>query len=84
MDSTLKMERGLPGDGTDSLADLLCDRLARVEGQIRGISRMARDGRTAAEILRQASAARGALDSIARLTFQRALDEATASDPPRV
>lgn len=40
-------------------------RLARVEGQIRGISRMVEDERYCIDVVTQINAARGALDKIA-------------------
>jgi CsoR family transcriptional regulator, copper-sensing transcriptional repressor len=45
--------------------DQLRKRLARVEGQIRGISRMVDDERYCIEIVTQINAARAALDKIA-------------------
>jgi CsoR family transcriptional regulator, copper-sensing transcriptional repressor len=45
--------------------DQLLKRLARVEGQVRGISRMVDDERYCIEIVTQVNAARAALDKIA-------------------
>ncbi|MFL5821656.1 MAG: metal-sensitive transcriptional regulator [Solirubrobacteraceae bacterium] len=49
---------------TASKSDLL-KRLARLEGQVRGVSRMVEDDRYCIEVLTQINAARGALDQIA-------------------
>ena len=43
----------------------LLDRLARIEGQARGIARMVEDERDCIDVLTQVSAARGALDEVA-------------------
>jgi CsoR family transcriptional regulator, copper-sensing transcriptional repressor len=43
----------------------LLDRLARIEGQVRGIARMVEDERDCIDVLTQVSAARGALDEVA-------------------
>jgi CsoR family transcriptional regulator, copper-sensing transcriptional repressor len=45
--------------------DDLLNRLARVEGQVRGVSRMIEEDRHCIEVLTQINAARGALDQIA-------------------
>lgn len=66
----------------DPLDAALAVRLASVEGQIRGISRMVREGRRTEEILIQATAARGALASIARLVLDRGIDLALRQDLP--
>jgi CsoR family transcriptional regulator, copper-sensing transcriptional repressor len=49
---------------TASKHDLL-KRLARVEGQVRGLSRMVEQDRHCIDVLTQINAARGALDQIA-------------------
>jgi len=43
----------------------LAKRLARIEGQVRGIARMVDDGRYCIDILTQVSAVRAALDALA-------------------
>ncbi|HEX2397688.1 MAG TPA: metal-sensitive transcriptional regulator [Solirubrobacteraceae bacterium] len=53
-----------PRGYTASKDDLL-KRLARAEGQVRGVSRMVEEDRHCIEILTQINAARGALDQIA-------------------
>ena len=45
--------------------DQLLDRLARIEGQVRGISRMVDDDRYCIDILTQISAIQAALDKVA-------------------
>ena len=45
--------------------DELLNRLARVEGQVRGISRMVEDDRYCIDVVTQINAARAALDKIA-------------------
>jgi DNA-binding FrmR family transcriptional regulator len=51
--------------GYSASKEQLLRRLARVEGQIRGISRMVDDERYCIEIITQINAARAALDKIA-------------------
>ena len=51
--------------GYSASKEQLLQRLARVEGQIRGISRMVDDDRYCIDIVTQINAARAALDKIA-------------------
>jgi DNA-binding FrmR family transcriptional regulator len=51
--------------GYSASKDQLLQRLARVEGQVRGISRMVDDDRYCIDIVTQINAARAALDKIA-------------------
>lgn len=51
--------------GYTASKDDLLNRLARVEGQVRGVSRMVEENRHCIEVLTQINAARGALDQIA-------------------
>jgi CsoR family transcriptional regulator, copper-sensing transcriptional repressor len=51
--------------GYTASKDELLKRLARVEGQVRGVSRMVEEDRHCIEVLTQINAARGALDQIA-------------------
>lgn len=53
----------MPGYSTSK--DALIKRLARVEGQIRGVAQMVEDDRYCIDVLTQISAARAALDKIA-------------------
>ncbi|HKG17641.1 MAG TPA: metal-sensitive transcriptional regulator [Solirubrobacteraceae bacterium] len=51
--------------GYTASKDELLKRLARVEGQVRGVSRMVEEDRHCIEVMTQINAARGALDQIA-------------------
>ncbi len=51
--------------GYSTSKDELLTRLARVEGQVRGISRMVEDERYCIDVVTQINAARAALDKIA-------------------
>ncbi|UTV80055.1 metal-sensitive transcriptional regulator [Acidithiobacillus sp. YTS05] len=52
----------------------ILQRMARLEGQMRGIRQMLESDRDCPEILVQMSAARAALDKVARLVFEDHLD----------
>ncbi len=54
--------------------DILLARLARVEGQIRGVSRMLREGQYCIDVIDQITAARRALERVALLVMQRHLN----------
>ena len=54
-----------PARGYTPTKDQLLARLARIEGQIRGIEGMVQDDRYCIEILTQISAAQAALDKVA-------------------
>ncbi|HEY8243901.1 MAG TPA: metal-sensitive transcriptional regulator [Casimicrobiaceae bacterium] len=49
----------------DDQRDALAKRLARIEGQVRGIGRMLAEDRYCVDILTQVSAVRSALDAVA-------------------
>ena len=51
--------------------EILLARLARVEGQVRGISKMLRDGMYGVDVNDQITAARRALEKVALLVTQR-------------
>ena len=51
--------------GYSASKDQLTKRLARIEGQIRGISKMVEDDRYCTDVLSQINAARAALDKVA-------------------
>ena len=51
--------------GYSATKEQLLKRLARVEGQVRGISRMVEDDRYCIDVLTQISAAQAALDKVA-------------------
>jgi DNA-binding FrmR family transcriptional regulator len=54
-----------PPRGYTATKDDLLKRLARIEGQIRGVSRMVEEDRYCIDILTQISAAQAALDKVA-------------------
>ena len=56
---------GVPARGYTATKDQLQKRLARIEGQVRGISRMVEDDRYCIDVLTQISAVRAALDKVA-------------------
>lgn len=51
--------------GYSASKDQLLDRLARVEGQVRGVARMVQEDRYCIEVLTQIAAAQAALEAIA-------------------
>jgi DNA-binding FrmR family transcriptional regulator len=51
--------------GYTARKDQLLDRLARIEGQVRGIARMVQDDRYCIDVLTQISAIQAALDKVA-------------------
>lgn len=51
--------------GYSATKDQLGDRLARIEGQVRGIARMVEDDRYCLDVLSQINAVRAALDKVA-------------------
>ena len=51
--------------GYTATKDQLTDRLARIEGQVRGINRMIQDDRYCIDVLTQINAVRAALDKVA-------------------
>jgi DNA-binding FrmR family transcriptional regulator len=63
-------------------------RLARIEGHVRGVSRMVQDDRPCAEILTQLAAVRAAVDGVSRIVLtnhvekclRRAVDEGSAEE----
>jgi CsoR family transcriptional regulator, copper-sensing transcriptional repressor len=65
-----------PTQGTRHDADL--DRLARIEGQVRGVRRMVEEGAYCIDILRQVQAARAALQSVSRRILRRHLEHCVA------
>jgi DNA-binding FrmR family transcriptional regulator len=54
-----------PGPGYGATKNQLLKRLSRVEGQIRGVSRMVEEERYCVDVLTQISAAQAALDKVA-------------------
>jgi DNA-binding FrmR family transcriptional regulator len=51
--------------------EALLARLARVEGQVRGVSRMLKEGEYCVDVIDQITAARRALEKVALLVMQR-------------
>lgn len=49
-------------------------RLARIEGQIKGVQRMVHEGRYCIDIIQQISAAKKALEQVAMLVMRRHID----------
>ncbi|MEM0982304.1 MAG: metal-sensitive transcriptional regulator, partial [Cyanobacteria bacterium P01_H01_bin.58] len=58
----------------ESLQRIL-NRFARIEGHIRGIKTMVKDGRPCPDVLVQIAAVRGALDRVARIILDEHLTE---------
>jgi len=54
-----------PTRGYTASKDQLLDRLARIEGQVRGVAKMVEDDRYCIDVLTQISAVRAALDKVA-------------------
>jgi DNA-binding FrmR family transcriptional regulator len=61
-------------------AKQLLDRLARVEGQVRGLRKMLEEDRTCEEILTQLLAARSGLESAGLLVLDRHMEECVLHD----
>jgi DNA-binding FrmR family transcriptional regulator len=57
------------------------DRLARIEGQVRGIGKMLTEHRSCDQILVQVMAARAALEKVAAAIVSTSLDECLALPP---
>jgi DNA-binding FrmR family transcriptional regulator len=60
----------------------LRDRLARAEGQIRGIARMLEEGRSCEEVVAQLLAVRTAIERIATEVVTTHIDECLTTLPP--
>jgi DNA-binding FrmR family transcriptional regulator len=58
----------------------ILDRLARIEGQVRGVSKMVEDGRDCESILTQVLAARTALERVAGEIVGTYIDECLEND----
>ena len=54
-----------PTRGYTTTKDQLLDRLARIEGQVRGVARMVDEDRYCIDVVTQINAARAALDKVA-------------------
>lgn len=62
------------GNNVEITNDTLTSRLARIEGQVRGISRMLEQGQYCIDVIDQITAARRALERVALLIMQRHLN----------
>ena len=65
----------------DSDEKKLQDRLARVEGQIRGLRKMLESGRACEDVLTQLLAARSGLEQAGLLVLDKHLGDCILSDP---
>ena len=59
----------------------LLDRLARVEGQVRGISKMVQERRPCDQVLTQIMAARAALEKVGAAVVTHSIDECLTLPP---
>ena len=71
----------MPNEIEDSVARDLRDRLARIEGQVRGLSKMIDDCRPCDEVLVQIMAVRAALEKIAAAVVSNSIDSCLAMPP---
>ncbi len=65
----------------DAMAQDLLDRLARIEGQVRGISKMVQERRACDQVLVQIMAARAALEKVGAAVVTHNIDECLALPP---
>ncbi|GAC1396023.1 MAG: hypothetical protein NVSMB65_15130 [Chloroflexota bacterium] len=65
----------------DAMAQDLLDRLARIEGQVRGISKMVQERRACDQVLMQIMAARAALEKVGAAVVTHNIDECLALPP---
>ena len=63
-------------------AQLIKDRLRRIEGQVRGIYRMIDEGRPRVDVVTQVVAARAALDRVAEAVITSHVEECLAKMDP--
>jgi DNA-binding FrmR family transcriptional regulator len=59
----------------------LADRLARVEGQVRGLRKMLEEGRACEDVLNQLLAARSGLEQAGLMILDRHLGDCILTDP---
>ena len=62
--ASAKPKRPQPGPGYTTTKDQLRNRLARLEGQVRGVARMVEEDRYCIDVLTQIAAIQAALDKI--------------------
>lgn len=65
----------------DALAQDLLERLARIEGQVRGIGKMVQERRPCDQVLTQIMAARAALEKVGAAVVTHNIDECLALPP---
>ncbi len=65
----------------DVMAQDILDRLARIEGQVRGISKMVQERRACDQVLVQIMAARAALEKVGAAVVTHNIDECLALPP---
>lgn len=65
----------------DALAQELLDRLARIEGQVRGIGKMVQERRPCDQVLMQVMAARAALEKVGAAVVTHNIEECLALPP---
>jgi DNA-binding FrmR family transcriptional regulator len=68
-------------DTNEQMAQELLDRLARIEGQIRGVGKMVQEHRPCDQILTQVMAARAALEKVAGALVTYSIEECLALPP---
>jgi DNA-binding FrmR family transcriptional regulator len=66
---------------TAETAQNIQERLARIEGQVRGISKMVEERRPCDQVLMQIMAARAALEKVAAAVVNSSIDECLALPP---
>ena len=71
------MDLALNGEVTQNIQE----RLARIEGQVRGISKMVEEHRSCDQVLMQIMAARAALEKVAAAVVTSSIDECLALPP---
>lgn len=76
VDAVAALHRSMAVDGPipEQVRGNLASRLARIEGQIRGIARMVEDNRRCPEVLAQVGAVHKALDGVAKLLTRNYLE----------
>ena len=65
----------------EQMTQEVLDRLARIEGQIRGVSKMIQEQRPCDQVLMQVMAARAALEKVAATVVSSGIDECLALPP---
>ncbi len=65
----------------EEMAQALLARLARIEGQIRGVSKMVQEHRPCDEVLTQVMAARAALEKVAAAVVTYGIEECLTLPP---